>query len=216
MADEKTHSLNILSTTIDISLLDYVQKLIILPELTDEMWTNDRLTILENYLSSNQQRVLIAYVDRRTASLQLLHSISSTGISVNIIYNLCYLIRKIDSSDCIISIDEFLKQIQFGCVNGKSIPCLTAFVSTLFGPLFMDNTTVQDMIKNDFSSELNQFLATFYEMQYKKMSSMTYLFIPKDGIDKTIEELIKDKALVARFESRYIYIYMKWFLFIAH
>ncbi|CAF2418248.1 unnamed protein product [Rotaria sp. Silwood2] len=200
MADEKTHSLNILSTSIDISLLDYVQKLIILPELTDEMWTNDRLTILENYLSSNQQRVLIAYVDRRTASLQLLHSISSTGISVNIIYNLCYLIRKIDSSDCIISIDEFLKQIQFGCVNGKSIPCLTAFVSTLFGPLFMDNTTVQDSI------ELNQFLATFYEMQYKKMSSMTYLFIPKDGIDKTIEELIKDKALVARFES----VMLKW------
>ena len=45
---------------------------------------------------------------------------------------------------CIISIDEFLKQIQFGCINGKSIPCLTALVSTLFGPLFMDDTTVQD------------------------------------------------------------------------
>jgi hypothetical protein len=54
------------------------------------------------------------------------------------------------------------------------------------------------VIKNDFISELNQFLATLYEVQYK---SMTYLYIPKDGIDKTVEELIKDKALVARFEG---------------
>lgn len=57
------------------------------------------------------------------------------------------------------------------------------------------------MIKNNFASELNQFLAIFYEIQYKDISSMTYLFIPKDGLDKPIEELIKDKELVTRFEG---------------
>ncbi|CAF4640561.1 unnamed protein product [Rotaria sp. Silwood1] len=170
------------------------------------MWTDDLLTTLEKYLSSNQQRVLIVYVDQHTSSLQLLHSIPSTATSINTIYNLCYFIRKIDASDCIISIDDFLKQIQFGCINGKSIPCLTALVSILFGPLFMDITKIQEMIKNDFANELNQFLATFYEIQYKNMLSMTYLFIPKDGVDKTIEELVKDKALVTRFES----VMLKW------
>jgi hypothetical protein len=54
------------------------------------------------------------------------------------------------------------------------------------------------VIKNDFASELNQFLATFYEIQYKDIS---YLFIPKEGVDKPPEELIKDKALVTRFEG---------------
>ncbi len=58
------------------------------------------------------------------------------------------------------------------------------------------------MIKNDFISELNQFLATFYEIQYKDILSMTYLFIPKDSIDKTVEELVKDKELVTRFEGK--------------
>ncbi len=57
------------------------------------------------------------------------------------------------------------------------------------------------MIKNDFASELNQFLATFYERQYKDILSMTYLFIPKDSVDKTIEELVKDKELITRFEG---------------
>lgn len=57
------------------------------------------------------------------------------------------------------------------------------------------------MIKNDFASELNQFLAIFYEIQYKEILSMTYLFIPKDGVDKPIEELVKNKELVIRFEG---------------
>jgi dynein heavy chain len=55
------------------------------------------------------------------------------------------------------------------------------------------------VIKNDFAGELNQFLAAFYEVQYKEM---TYLFIPKDGVDKTVEELVKDKVLVTRFEGK--------------
>ena len=59
------------------------------------------------------------------------------------------------------------------------------------------------MIKNDFANELNQFLSTFYEIQYKDSQSMTYLYIPKDSIDKPIEELIKNKELVKRFEGRH-------------
>ena len=57
------------------------------------------------------------------------------------------------------------------------------------------------VIKNDFASELNQFLATFYQLQYKDLSSMTYLYVPKDAMNKTVEELIQDKALLARFEG---------------
>jgi hypothetical protein len=106
------------------------------------MWTNDRLNILEDYLSSNQQRLLIVYIDQHTSSLQLLHSIPPN--SMNFIHSLYYFIRKNDALGHITSIDEFLKQIRFGYIHGKSIPCLTALVSTLFGPLFMDNTTVQD------------------------------------------------------------------------
>jgi len=48
---------------------------------------------------------------------------------------------------------------------------------------------------------LNQFLATFYDVQHQ---DITYLFIPKDGVDKTVEELLKDKVLVTRFEGRLI------------
>ena len=122
--------------------------------INKDMWTNDRLNILEDYLSSNQQRLLIVYIDQHTSSLQLLHSIPSIANSINITHGLYYFIRKNDSPDRITSIDEFLKHIRFGYINGKSISCLTALVSTLFGPLFMDNTTVQDSMSIHLSHDI--------------------------------------------------------------
>ena len=108
------------------------------------MWTNDLLNILEDYFSSNQNRLLITYVDRHSSSLQLLYSIPS---SVSSLY---YFIRKNNSPERILSIDEFLKHIRFGYINEKSMACLTALVSALFGPLFTDNMTVQDSMSCTF------------------------------------------------------------------
>lgn len=105
------------------------------------MWTDDRLHLLEEYLTSNEQRLLIVHIDPRTSTLELLHSIPSIDIS----HGLCYFIRKNNTPHkSIVSIEEFLQTIQFGYIHGNSISCLTALVSTLFGPLFMDNTTVRD------------------------------------------------------------------------
>lgn len=110
------------------------------------MWTNDLLNLLDDYLSSNEYRLLIAYINPHTSLLQLLHSIPLN----NITHGLYYFIRKNDSIARITTINEFLKYIQFGYINGKSIPCLTALVSTLFGPLFMDNMTIQDSMSINF------------------------------------------------------------------
>ena len=106
------------------------------------MWTDDRLNLLENYLTSNEQRLLIVYIDPHTSSLELAHTISSTTGTIDISHGLCYFIRK--NTTVPKSIEEFLQTIQFGYIHGKSISCLTALVSTLFGPLFTDDTTIRD------------------------------------------------------------------------
>lgn len=106
------------------------------------MWTDDRLNLLERYLTSNEQRLLIVYIDPHTSSLELTHTIPSTTSTIDIRHGLCYFIRK--NTNVPKSIEEFLQTIQFGYIHGKSISCLTALVSTLFGPLFMDDATVRD------------------------------------------------------------------------
>ena len=112
--------------------------------MTDEIWTDDLVQILDNFLSSNQQRVLIGYIDQGTDSLQLLHTVPPSSASTDHRNALCYLIRKADSPSRLTSIDEFLREVRFGCINGRSMACLTALVSSLFGPLLIDNVAVQD------------------------------------------------------------------------
>ncbi|CAF0769681.1 unnamed protein product [Adineta ricciae] len=189
-----------------MSLLNYFQDFIRLPGLTNDMWTDDLKHILETYLSCNESKLLIMYIDRDTSSLQLLHDIPLVITLNHSSLNLCYFIRRNHSPDLINTIEDFLKYIQYGYIIGRSIACLTALVSTLFEPLFMSNVAVQDMIKNDFISVSNHFLATFYEKQYHDTSSMTYLYIPKDGLDRTVEVLIKDRMLITRFEA----VMLKW------
>ena len=98
---------------------------------------------------------------------------------------------------------------------------MTALLSGLIGPLLLTNLTVQDsryshgedradqtradsllVIKNDFASAMDQFLATFDELRYKSEHSKTYLYVPKDSLSKSIDELIRDKAMVTRFDGR--------------
>ena len=105
------------------------------------MYTNDLINVLEDYLSSNQHPLLIAYVDDHTSSLHLVHSVPS-----NLTHQFCYFIRKNNCKEHITSINELIESVRFGYINGKSIPSLTSLISTLFGPLFLENMTIQDSI----------------------------------------------------------------------
>ena len=62
-------------------------------------------------------------------------------------------------------------------------------------------------IKNDFSGQLHRFLASLTDTAWK-MESTTVLYIPKEGADLVPEVASKNKELVQRLESRYLWIYI--------
>lgn len=99
------------------------------------------MKILEDYLSTNTHRLLIVCTDEVTSIVQIHHSISS---NFDLNHGLYYFIRKTDSSDQIESVSHFLRSVRFGYLTGKAIPCLTAIISALVGPLFTNNNHIQD------------------------------------------------------------------------
>lgn len=145
--------------------LTYVRKLIELPELTEESWTDHLITVLSNFLSSNQQSLLIAYIDHRSSSLQLLHSIPIHFFALDANSKLYYFIRKTPSLPQITSADEFLQRVRFGCVPGKAIRCLTSLVSALFEPLVMDNMSVQDSQWHAFAQSIVSIRVAFSDQE---------------------------------------------------
>ncbi|CAF1514374.1 unnamed protein product, partial [Didymodactylos carnosus] len=84
------------ATSIDLSdnpMVNYVRKLIRLPNISNDMWTREHFTLIKDFLSIRPQRLLFAYIDRRTSSLILTSSIPTTYV-IQIQHGLNYFIRK--------------------------------------------------------------------------------------------------------------------------
>jgi hypothetical protein len=57
------------------------------------------------------------------------------------------------------------------------------------------------VIRNEFSSDINRFLATFYEVQHREQLAKPYLYIPKEIVKQSIDHLARDKPLIYRLEG---------------
>lgn len=77
-------------------------------------------------------------------------------------------------------------------------------MSGLYAPLFFGNKMWPDSIKNDFASQLHRFLATLTDIRWR-MEGITKLYIPKEGLDISVEQAAKDKELVQRLESAMVH-----------
>jgi hypothetical protein len=124
--------------------LNYIRQLIQLVDVTDDLWTNDLIEILTDFLRTNRQLLLIVYFDTNRSLLHVEHSIPIDFMSMLVKQSFYYFIRRNDSIEYIASIDEFLQHVRFGYVHGQAMTCLTSLLSTLFGPLVMDDMTIQD------------------------------------------------------------------------
>ena len=74
----------------------------------------------------------------------------------------------------------------------------------IYAPIFFENTTWPDSIKNDFSAQLHKFLANLTDTRWK-LEGKTVLYIPSEGLRLASEDASKNKELVQRLESKYCF-----------
>jgi dynein heavy chain, axonemal len=97
-----------------------------------------------------------------------------------------------------------LRDVQFGNFGGKHFSSLLRAVAGLYAPLLFGSKQWPDSIKNDFSSQMHRFLAVLTDIRWRK-EGITKLYIPKEGLDISIEQAAKDKELVQRLESAMVH-----------
>lgn len=93
--------------------------------------------------------------------------------------------------------------VQYGSVKGMHIESLLRLMMGIYAPIFFENTTWPDSIKNDFSAQLHKFLATLTDTRWK-LEGKTVLYIPTEGTKIPTEEAAKNKELVQRLESKFL------------
>ena len=169
-----------------------IKERVTLARLDPASWSEVHDEVIQSFVSDSQ-RMLIVYVDELNG-LTCEHIVPYVQVS-----EIAYFIKKYESQ--LITVENFFKTVQFGTVSGGHIQSLLRLMSAIYAPIFFENKTWPDSIKNDFSAQLHRFLASLTDTRWK-LDGKTVLYIPTEGLSMDSEKAAKNKELVQRLESK--------------
>lgn len=149
--------------------------------------------MISTFLEDENYRLLIIYIDK----------INGLSVDLQIPYvqveEISYFIKNQEIR--LITAENFQEAVQYGCVTGGHIQSLLRIMNGVFAPIFFENTTWPDSIRNDFSAQMHKFLASLTDTRWK-LEGKTVLYVPSEGLHLDAAIAAKDKDLVQRLESR--------------
>ncbi|XP_074657783.1 dynein axonemal heavy chain 2-like [Tubulanus polymorphus] len=164
--------------------------------LKEEMWSDQHYAIVDAFVVDNSRRLLIAYIDAING-LVIASEIPASGVD-----ELTYFIKS-DKPDALTA-DAFLVDVQYGTVKSAHIESLLRLMNGIYAPIFLENASWPDSIKNDFSAQLHKFMASLTDTRWK-MEGKTVLYVPNEGMNIESEFAAKNKELVQRLETAMIH-----------
>lgn len=160
--------------------------------LEPSAWTEAHDELIKGFVSENK-RLLVIYIDR----------LSGLCCENNVPYvpveEIAYFVKRYP--DNLVTVENFFKTVQYGTLNGGHIQSLLRLMSGIYAPIFFENTSWPDSIKNDFSAQLHRFLASLTDTRWK-LEGKTVLYIPTEGLSMESDTAAKNKELVQRLESK--------------
>ena len=148
--------------------------------------------MLDSFISNEEQQLLVAYFDN-VNGLTL-----ETRVPVVQCDELVYFIKALRGPEP--TPENFLETVQYGNISKGHIQSLLRMMNGVYAPIFFDNQTWPDSIKNDFLAQLHRFLASLTDTRWK-IDRKTVLYVPSEGLSMQIEVAAKNKELVQRLES---------------
>eukprot|EP00741_Cyanophora_paradoxa_P024938 tig00000056_g24072.t1 len=174
--------------------IEWVKNRITLPGVKPEMYKEEHILTISDFLVKPSVRKLIAYVDS-SGELVTQHSLPSEYVP-----ELIYFIKDQSRE---ITPETVNTAIQFGIVNGGAMDALLRLMGGVFVPIFNANKTWPESIKKEFAGQLHKFMASLTETSFQ-MKGSTVLYIPNELIGD-VEKAAKEKDLVQRLESTLIH-----------
>ncbi|GFR64153.1 dynein heavy chain 2, axonemal [Elysia marginata] len=173
---------------------EMIRKRIVVAGMPEINLTPDHENMIDNFLEDQDVHILVAYNDSHRG-FNLEHTIPNFPVN-----QLCYFIKSLGTTT--VDSDNFLTNVQYGAVKGGHIESLLRVMMGIYAPIFFENRSWPDSIKNDFSAQLHRFLASLTDTRWK-LEGKTVLYVPTEGMKINEEDAAKNKELVQRLESEY-------------
>lgn len=170
---------------------EIIKERVTLPDLTESKWKEENSEAIEAFCAN--ERLLVVYDD------QIHGLVTANAIPKYSVNEMFFFIKT--KKDIELTPDNFNKIVQYGMTGEEHVPALLRLMIGVYAPIFFENKSWPDSIKNDFTAQLHKFLASLTDTRWR-MEGKTVLYIPHEGVARETDEAFKDKDLVQRLESK--------------
>ena len=157
----------------DTACIAWVKAHVALPALRPEMWSVEHDDTIAEFLTSPNQRRLLAFVDP-VLGLSLQFSLPQEAVP-----DLLYLLKPAGAA---ITAENIGRVVQYGSVRGAPVGAMLRLMSGVFMPLCLNDQSWPDTIKKEFSGQLQKFMASLTETAWDAQGK-TMLYIPLEQIE---------------------------------
>lgn len=171
-------------------LVFFVQKMVFLDGIKNTDWNAECDDVIKKWFLETNHIMLTIYFDpnhRLTANL------SYPEVPI---LEIVYFLRK---PNHIFDIENFHDDITFGQIGDDVDGTLLLLVEKIYAPYFFQKTDWSETNRNEFLSSIHSFLANMTALHYK-LSGLTVLYVPSEGIDIDIEQSAGDTEYIQRME----------------
>ncbi|XP_046389339.1 dynein axonemal heavy chain 2 [Ischnura elegans] len=177
-------------------LIEIIKKYTVLFGLKSDHWRELDMKPVVKFFEDLDEDVLTLFMHK----MKLVAKIGLPHVSTDFIFY--YLKRK--GTEIIPS--NFNEEVIFGSIDFSADGWTLKLLQEVYGPYFYQSRHLPPIIKNDICMALHEFLGNLTVIHFQKFG-LTVLYLPNDGLEKSVEEAINNVDLIKRWES----VAIRWF-----
>ncbi|XP_058126202.1 dynein axonemal heavy chain 2-like [Anopheles ziemanni] len=173
------------------TLVGFIRGMIILFDYDDEDFNEEAAEVIKLWLADANNPLLFIFYDgnRLTASL---------AFPLCPINDLMYFMR--EEEQLFSALDRFHDDILFGTLHGDIEGSLLVLLEQVYGPMILANVDWSENVKANVINGFNAFMTYLTELHYK-LSGFTLLYVPREGSDMEVQEVVLNRSMIKRLEA---------------
>lgn len=171
-------------------LITVLKRMVFLDGIQEDDWNDDCDEVIQTwFLDTNHPILIIFYSPKQRLTASLTYPIEP-------VLEVVYFLRE---PDHIFSLDNFHDDVSFGKIDDDVDGTFLLLMEKLYTPIFFHKTDWSDTNRAQFLASIHSFLSHMTSLHYK-LSGLTYLYVPSEGLIDNAEKAAEDKELIERLE----------------
>ncbi|XP_052864637.1 dynein axonemal heavy chain 2-like [Anopheles cruzii] len=173
------------------TLVGFMRGMIILFDYEDGDFNDEVAETIKLWLTDANNPLLFVFYDGNLLS-------ASLSFPLCPINDLMYFMREPEQLFNVL--ERFHDDILFGTLHGDIEGSLLVLLEQVYGPMMLSNVDWSENVKANVINGFNAFLTYLSELHYK-LSGFTLLYVPREGSDMEVQEVVLNRSMIKRLEA---------------